>query len=187
MNLQISGRHMDIGTSFQTFIQDHFSTVVSRYFGRAVDGAAVFTKENSHIHAEVSVHPGRGLNIHAKANGSDPHQVFMDALDKLNIQMRRYKARLRDHHKQEKETFSHEATHYIVGDHHEEESTVPDTPPIVAEMSASIPFLTVSEAVMHMDLSNESALLFKNKATDVLNMVYRRKDGAIGWVDPTIS
>ncbi len=184
MNLQISGRHMDIGPSFQTFIEEHFETVVSRYFGRAVDGAAVITKENSHIHAEISVHPGRSLNIHARANGSDPHQTFMDALDKLNIQMRRYKARLRDHHKQEKETFSYDAMQYVVGDHHEEEAVVPDTPPIVAEISAKIPSLTVSEAVMHMDLSNDGALFFKNKASGVFNMVYRRKDGAIGWVDP---
>ena len=182
MQLKITGRHIDIGESLHAHISKHFTTVAERYFGRTVDGTVTLTKDGSHIHVDISVHPGRSLIIHAKEEGMDPYHTFDAALDKLNVRMRRHKSRLRDHQSIPREV-DMQGLHSILP-LESLENELSEAPPVIAEIATDILTLSVPEALMHLDLSGHNALLFKNKASGIFNMVYIRPDGTIGWVDP---
>lgn len=184
MQLKITGRHIDIGESLQSHIREHFSTVASRYFGRTVDGAVTLTKSGSYIQVDIGVHPGRTLEIHVRGEGTDPYHAFDATLDKLNIRMRRYKSRLRNHQSVPREEIL-PVFQSILPAQDALEEEIHEAPAVVAEIETDIPSLSVSEALMHLDLSGHSALFFKNKGTEVFNMVYIRPDGNIGWIDPT--
>lgn len=185
MNLAITGRHINIGEAFQMHIREKFETVVKKYFGRTVDGAITISKDHNEIYADISVHPGKGLVIQAKAHEHDAYIAFDNALDKLDLRMRKYKARLRDHHKGPKESEILLGLQYVVQPQVEEEN-LGEAPAIIAEIEGQVPTLSVSEAVMALELSDESALLFKNVKHGGFNMVHRRSDGQIGWVDPEV-
>ncbi|MBS0186209.1 MAG: ribosome-associated translation inhibitor RaiA [Proteobacteria bacterium] len=190
VQVKITGRHIDIGESLQTHIREHFSTVASRYFGRTVDGSVTLTKSGSQIHVDIGVHPGRSLEIHVKGDGLDPYHAFDATLDKLNVRMRRYKSRLRDHQSIPREDNAiHRGLQYILPNQdididNVEEEISDAAPAVIAEIETDIPSLSLPEALMHLDLSQHSALFFKNKGTGNFNMVYIRPDGNIGWVDP---
>ena len=186
VQVKITGRHMDIGESLQTHIQEHFSTVASRYFGRTVDGSVTLTKSGSQIQVDIGVHPGRSLDIHVKGDGSDPYHAFDATLDKLNIRMRRYKSRLRDHQSIPREDNAiHRGLHYVLPNQEVDDEEISEAAPaVIAEIETDIPSLSLPEALMHLDLSQHSALFFKNRGTGNFNMVYVRPDGNIGWVDP---
>lgn len=185
MQLTITARHIDIGEALQTYMREHFETVVSRYFGKAVDGSVTVSKEGYLIHMDISAHPGRGLLIQAKGNDTDPYAAFDATLDKLNLRMRKYKARLRDHHKIPRNEDILQGFQYIIPEQEDREhETTQDVPVIIAEIETQIPTLSVSEALMQLDFSDHPALLFKNKSSGIFNMIYRRTDGNIGWVDP---
>lgn len=185
VQVKITGRHIDIGESLQAHIREHFSTVASRYFGRTVDGSVTLTKSGSQIQVDIGVHPGQSLEIHVKGDGADPYHAFDATLEKLNVRMRRYKSRLRDHQGIPREDNAiHRGLHSVLPNQEEEEE-ISDAPhAVIAEIEEDIPTLSLPEALMHLDLSQHSALFFKNKGTGVFNMVYIRPDGNIGWVDP---
>ena len=136
MQLTITGRHIDIGEALQTHIREHFEAVVSRYFGRTVAGSVTVSKEGYLIHIDISAHPGSGLLIQAKGNGPDPYAAFDATLDKLNLRMRKYKARLRDHHKIPRNEEMLQGFQYVIPeqDDREHEQTQ-DAPPIIAEIA----------------------------------------------------
>lgn len=186
VQVKITGRHMDIGDSLQSHIQEHFSVVSSRYFGRAVSGSVTLTKSASQIQVDIGVHPGQGLEIHVKGEGTDPYHAFDATLDKLNIRMRRYKSRLRDHQSipREDNTIHLGLQSIFPNQESISEEILDAAPAVIAEIEAEILSLSLPEALMHLDLSQHSALLFKNKGTGIFNMVYIRPDGNIGWVDP---
>lgn len=183
MNLAITGRHINIGEAFQEHIHHKFEAVVKKYFGRTVDGSVTVSKEHNEIYADISAHPGRGLIIQAKAHEHDPYLAFDAALDKLDLRMRKYKTRLRDHHKVPKEAEILQGLQYVLQPQEEEVELV-DAPAVIAEIETYVPTFHVSDAVMCLELSDEPAFLFKNIKHGGFNMVYRRSDGQIGWVDP---
>ncbi|MEE8188709.1 MAG: sigma 54 modulation/S30EA ribosomal C-terminal domain-containing protein, partial [Kiloniellales bacterium] len=138
--------------------------------------------------AVVAAHVGRGIQVQAQGAAEEPYPAFDTAAEHLAKRLRRYKGRLRDHHKDsgpKAETLL--AQQYILaGDDEEEaaEDVGQGQPAVVAEMTTEIPSLTVSEAVMRMDLADQPALMFRNSSHSGLNMIYRRTDGNIGWIDP---
>ena len=132
------------------------------------------------------LHANQGLVLKSHGQAQDAHLAFDQAADKIEKQLRRYKRRLKDRHQQSNQALRDEEAAYTVLDAGEPEAEeAPDAPAVIAETRTDIPEASVSDAVMLLDLRHTPALLFKNAGTGRHNMVYRRADGSIGWVEPS--
>ena len=192
MQVLVTGKQLDVGDSLRGHAEATTTAIVERYFERAIEAHVVFCRERHLILSDISVRAGRGLLVQCHGEASDPYVAFDSAAERLDKQLRRYKRRLRKHHKAAKDgADALAATDYVLAPIAEEEEAKPaadDQPPlIIAEMPTSIPRLTVSEAVMRLDLADLPALMFRNSAHGNLSLVYRRRDGNVGWVDPDLS
>ena len=188
MQVSVKGKQLDIGDALRSHIENNLDRILSKYFGNAIEAHVTLSREAHLYRAHVSAHVGRHIQLAAQGEADQPYPAFDTAADRLTKRLRRHKRRLRDHHKTNSDGIeTHSAQQYILaGDQAEEgiEADGEDQPIIVAEMTTDIPSLTVSEAVMRMDLAELQAMLFRNQAHGGLNMIYRRSDGNIGWVDP---
>lgn len=186
MQLTVKGKQIDVGDALRAHVADALSVIFDKYFGEPIEATVQFSREAHLIKVHISVHVGRGILLQSEAGADAPYPAFDLAADLIAKRMRRYKRRLRDHHRYAApETLP--AQQYILANETEDESGNEGggQPVIVAEMAEPIHTLSVSEAVMRMDLANINALLFRNSGHGGLNMVYRRNDGNIGWVDPS--
>lgn len=187
MQYQITGKQIDIGDALQTHVRDDLSTVVQKYAERPTNAQVVFSKSAHEFVCEATVHLSTGLTAQAKAHATEIYAAFDACSEKMEKQLRRYKRRLKDHHKDRAQPveLSGAASYILASDAGEPESE-PETlqPMIVAEMETRIPSLSVGEAVMQMELAGAPVLVFRNEGKDGLNVVYRRDDGNIGWIDP---
>ncbi len=188
MKYQISGKQIDIGDALQTHVKDELSAVVAKYAERPTDANIIFSKNAHEFVCEVIVHLSTGLNAQAKAHATEIYAAFDLAAEKMEKQLRRYKRRLKDHHRERANPVEVlGASSYILASDAETEAAEPETlqPMIIAEMETSISKLSVGEAVMQMELAHAPVLVFRNEKTGSVNVVYRRDDGNIGWIDPS--
>lgn len=190
MNLSVSGKQIDVGDALRQHVQTALEEAVGKYFDAAIDGAVTFSRENYLFCCDIQVHARRGIFMQAEAEADEIYVAFDRALDRIAKRLRRYKRRLRDHHQsngQDAEAMP-AAQYLLAGDAAEEEAPHEEPakldPVVVAEMQTRLLTLTVGEAVMHLDLIGQPAMMFRNRAHGGLNMVYRRSDGNIAWVDP---
>jgi ribosome hibernation promoting factor len=186
MHLIIKGHHLDVGDALREHVRGSLEGVFEKYFGTAIDGTVIFSRDAHLLRASLTVHVGRGIMAQSEGMADQAYAAFDLAAERLAKRLRRHKRRLRDHHKLPVET-PRPADHYVLASDQEDssDSDSADGPPaVIAEMKADIPALTVREAVMRLDLADSGALMFVNRAHGGLNMVYRRSDGNIGWVDP---
>jgi len=193
MQLSVNGKQLDIGDSLKEHIEREVPTIVGKYFACPTDADVTVSKEGSTFRTDISVHVGKGIVVQGHARSEDPYASFDEAAEHMAKRLRRYKRRLRDHHRDRSAKSAKEevlyAAQYVLAQEedpvpHVDEQAEPDQPVIVAEMQTQIERLSVGEAVMRMDLANLPAMLFRNSAHGGLNMVYVRTDGNIGWVDP---
>lgn len=187
MRYQISGKQIDVGEALQTHVEDELGTIITKYAERPTDAQVVFSKNASEYMCETIVHLSTGLTAQAKAKAHEIYAAFDQCSEKMEKQLRRYKRRLKDHHKDRTEPVELlNASTYILASEKEGEDSEPDslTPVIVAEMETKVPSLSVGEAVMQMELAGAPVLVFRNEGNNGLNVVYRRDDGNIGWIDP---
>ncbi len=187
MRYQISGKQIDIGEALQTHVKTELGEAVSKYAQRPTDASVVFSKSAHEYVCEATVHLSTGLTAQAKAHETEIYAAFDACCEKMEKQLRRYKRRLKDHHKDRVEPVEIlGAASYILASEAEADTQEPDTlqPIIVAEMETKIPSLSVGEAVMQMELAGAPLLIFRNEGKAGLNVVYRRDDGNIGWIDP---
>jgi len=187
MRYQISGKQIDIGDALRSHVEAELGSAVEKYAERPTDAQIVFSKSGHEFVCEATVHLSTGLNAQAKAHEPEIYAAFDACCSKMEKQLRRYKRRLKDHHKARSEPVELAgASSYILASESENETQEPDTlqPIIVAEMQTRIPSLSVGEAVMQMELAGAPVLVFRNEGKDGLNVVYRRDDGNIGWIDP---
>jgi len=187
MRYQISGKQIDIGEALQTHVQGELSAVVKKYAERPTEAVVVFSKSAHEFVCEATVHLSTGLTAQAKAHQTEIYAAFDSCCDKMEKQLRRYKRRLKDHHKDRAEPVEiYGASSYILASDSESDAQEPETlqPIIVAEMETKIPSLSVGEAVMQMELAGAPVLVFRNEGKEGVNVVYRRDDGNIGWIDP---
>jgi ribosomal subunit interface protein len=188
MQLSVKGKQLNVGDALRTHVSDSLSRILGKYFGDAIEVSVTISRDGHMYRAVVMAHVGRGIQVQAQGGAEEPYPAFDTAAEHLAKRLRRYKGRLRDHHKNsvpKVETLL--AQQYILaGDDEEEaaEDVGQGQPAVVAEMTTEIPSLTVSEAVMRMDLADQPALMFRNSSHSGLNMIYRRTDGNIGWIDP---
>lgn len=187
MRYQISGKQIDIGTALQTHVKAELDSVIQKYAERPTDANVVFSKSAHEFSCEATVHLSTGLTASAKAKGTEIYAAFDSCNAKMEKQLRRYKRRLKDHHKDRTQPVEHfGASSYILASEEGSDDSEPETlqPIIVAEMETNIPSLSVGEAVMQMELAGAPVLVFRNEGKDGVNVVYRRDDGNIGWIDP---
>lgn len=187
MRFQISGKQIDIGEALQTHVQDVLGGTVGKYAGRPTDASVFFSKSGHEYVCETTVHLSTGLNAAASAHAPEIYAAFDAACEKMDKQLRRYKRRLKDHHKDREQPVEVSgASSYILAAEPHADQVEPESlqPLIVAEMETKIPSLSVGEAVMQMELAGAPVLVFRNEKKDGLNVVYRREDGNIGWIDP---
>jgi ribosomal subunit interface protein len=186
MQLHISGRHVDLGEAFQGHVETRISEGLSKYLDR-VTSVDVVVSKGAHQQFEVNIHGNTGthagVTLKSQGRASDLYAAFDDAATKAEKQLRRYKHRLKDHHRGEGKSYT--AKKYVLQpEAHDAELEEKGAPVVLAEKPTSIEHLSVSEAVMKMDLADLPALLFFNAGTGRINVVYRRVDGNISWVDP---
>ena len=185
MDISVRGKNLDVGDALRTHAEGHLGNVVGKYFNHAIDATVVFSREGQSMSTDISVHPGpRGLVVQSSAEAADAYAAFDGALERVGKQLRRYTRRLANHHKaRPQDTLA--AQQYVIQPDDENEEIPEDAQPaIIAEMETHVATLTVSEAVMRMDLGDLPVVMFTNSANGVLNVVYRRADGNIGWIDP---
>lgn len=192
MDIRVSGHQVEVGDALKEHVEDRLSAIADKYFSRAISAQTTFGK-GPHDHGfqcTIVAHVMQGVILKGEAsNASDAHLAFEEAAGHVEKQLRRYTKRLKDHHKngnggEAPLEFPEANAGYTVFQGGDEESEPQDNPPIVAETRVDIPDASVSDAVLMLDLRNTNALLFKNSGTGVYNMVYRRRDGSIGWVEP---
>ncbi|MBV6631783.1 MAG: ribosome-associated translation inhibitor RaiA [Alphaproteobacteria bacterium] len=185
MQLSIIGKNMDIGEALREYVEENLSALTEKYFSNPLNGKVIVAKDANQYMVDISVHVGRNILLQASARAHEPYPAFDAAGERIEKRLRRYKRKLRDHNRDAVEEIK--ASQYVI-DH--SEASEPDSevtegePTIVAEMPIMIEELTVSEAVMRLDLGELPAVMFRNRAHGGLNVIYRRADGHIGWIDP---
>lgn len=192
MQITVQGKQMDLGDALRTHVSEKLEELNSKYFNHATGATVTFAPEgHGHgvVRAYINIRIGKDISVMADSKAGDAHSAFDAAAEKVGKQMRRYKTRLRDHHERIEKTPEEEmlrARDYVLAASSEtaEEETTEDNPLVIAEDMRHIQTMSVSEAVMRMDLAGDTALLFRNANHNGLNMVYRRGDGNIGWIDP---
>lgn len=186
MEIRVSGHQMDTGAALQSHASDRLNNVVGKYFTRAVSSNVTFGKAPAGaFRCDIVTHAGNGLVLKGAAIAADAHIALDQAAEKIDKQLRRYKRRINDRHEQSAHAIKlHEAAYTVFEEPSHEEDEHVDAPVVIAETRIDVPETTVSDAVMMLDLRNTAALLFKNAGTGQHNMVYRRGDGSIGWVEP---
>ena len=187
MQYQISGKQIDIGEALQTHVRDDLGTVVQKYAERPTNAQVIFSRSAHEYVCEATVHLSTGLTAQAKAHATEIYAAFDACSEKMEKQLRRYKRRLKDHHKERAQPVELSgASSYILASDSGTDDVEPESlqPIIVAEMETNIPSLSVGEAVMQMELAGAPVLVFRNEGKNGLNVVYRRDDGNIGWIDP---
>jgi ribosomal subunit interface protein len=185
MQIQINGKHIDIGDALREHVEQRLGAFVEKYFENAVDANVTFSREAHLYKCDAKVHLPTGIHAQATASADEIYASFDSCLERIDKQLRRYKRRLKDHHSKRAAPVevAPEPAYVIHGGEHDEEPSTLD-PVIVAEMTMDIKTITVGEAVMQMELAHAPFLMFRNTDHGGINVVYRRDDGNIGWVDP---
>lgn len=184
MSVRVSGKHMEIGESFRTRIDDHVSGAVRKYFDGGFSSHVTVEKSGSRFQADCKIHLDTGVVLHATGEAQDPQPAFDAAAERIEKRLRRYKRRLKDHHANSQPSQA-ELAYAVVGSGDEDADEVPEdyAPAIIAESTKQLVTRSVANAVMALDMTDERILMFRNAGNDALNVVYRRNDGNIGWID----
>ena len=180
MDIRVAGHQVDTGESLREHAARRMAEITEKYFSRSVGANVTFGRgPNNDFTCDIIAPVVQGVVLKASYSAREPQMAFNGAADRIEKQLRRYTNRLKDHKVDESEPFVENAGYTIFAAG--EEASFPT---IVAETRVDIPESSVSDAVMLMDLRNTSALLFRNSGTGEFNMIYRREDGNIGWVEP---
>jgi ribosomal subunit interface protein len=187
MRYQISGKQIDIGEALQTHVKAEIGEIVEKYAQRPTEAVVVFSRNGYELHCEAVIHLSTGLTAQAKGHATEIYAAFEACRERLDKQLRRYKRRLRNHHRDRAVPVEFDGgASYILAASEDHDETEPETlqPIVIAEMETKIPSITVGEAVMQLELAGQRMLVFRNEGHGGVNVVYRREDGNIGWIDP---
>ncbi|MET0407972.1 MAG: ribosome-associated translation inhibitor RaiA [Hyphomicrobium sp.] len=186
MTIQITGKNVEVGDAFQTYAGDKIRGVLQKYLAREVDGHVRLERERELFKTTCSVRLTNGLLLEAHGEGADGYGSVDSAAHRLETRFRRYKGRIKNHLSAEaaRRKVDIAARDYVVSLQDDDEPEQDEANPlIIAEGQRNISHMTVSQAVLQLDLSEASFMIFKNAAHGGLNVVYRRTDGHIGWID----
>ena len=195
MHITVSGKQVEMSDALRTRVSQQLDVIAGKYFDQALEAHVTFSRARSFFTCDINVHAGRGLMLRGEGEAADANSAFDDAAEHIAKRLRRYRRRVNEHSRDlaNKER-PQKARQYILRQEEEEESAPAageiqvangTYATVIAESPAEIAELSVGDAVMRMDLADQTVMMFRNTATKELNVVYRRSDGHIGWIDPT--
>lgn len=190
MDIRVSGHQVDTGDALRQHVSDRLQGIADKYFSRAISAHVTLGRgpHDNGFTCDIVAHVMQGLVLKGRGDAMEAHLAFDGAADKIEKQLRRYMRRLKDRNGAQGAANGYDPAAdnagYTVFSETSEDVEPQDFPPVIAEMRVDVPDATVSDAVMMLDLRNTNALLFRNSGTGAHNMVYRRGDGTIGWVEP---
>lgn len=189
MQITVSGKQVDLSDALQTRVSTHLTTIAGKYFDDALEAHVTFSRARSFFTCDINVHAGRGLRLRGEGEAADANTAFDDAAEHIAKRLRRYRRRVNEHSRDLANRERPEAARQYILRQEEEGAEPAEAEPstyatVIAEHQTEISRLTVSEAVMRMDLADQVVLMFRNSTSGTLNVVYRRGDGNIGWIDP---
>jgi len=187
MNLRVSGKNLDVGEALRTNITDQIDAAVSKYFDGGYTGHVIVEKEGSTFKVECKIHLDTGIDLVANGAAKDAHPAFDKAAERIEKRLRRYKRKLKDHRAAAGHKSQVAPAYILAGPGDDEENAEDDNaaPAIIAENETAIRTMTVSTAVMAMDLSSQDVYVFRNPDSGEINVLHTRPDGNIGWIDPS--
>ncbi|MCQ0989516.1 ribosome hibernation-promoting factor, HPF/YfiA family [Jiella marina] len=183
MSLRVSGKHMDVGEAFRIRIEERLGEAVDKYFDGNFSGTVVVSKDGSRYTTDCTVHLDTGVVFQATGAAHDPEASFVEASERIDKRLRRYKRRLKGH----QNNGHKEMAYSIMAAIPDEAEEVPEdyAPAIIAETTLKVGTHSVAGAVMELDRQDSPFVLFRNAQSGDLNIVFRRSDGNYGWVDPS--
>jgi ribosomal subunit interface protein len=197
MQINVSGKQVDLSDSLRTRVQSNLDMIAAKYFDHALEAHVTFGRARSFFTCDINVHAGRGLTLRGEGEAGDAHSAFDDAAEHIATRLRRYRRRVNDHHRDlaGRERPQAARAYILRAETEEEQPALADAhngngapaaafATVIAETQTEISHLSVSDAVMRMDLADQTVLMFRNSTTGAFNVVYRRSDGNIGWIDP---
>jgi ribosomal subunit interface protein len=191
MQVQVSGKHVDVGDALRERVTDEITTSIGKYFERGGDADVVVSREGHSFRVDCAVQLASGQQLRSHGLGGDAHAAFGAALHKVETRIRRYKRKLKSHSNAANAKAAETASYFVLqspdeapDDHWDEAGEQPPAGLVIAETDHAIKTLTVSAAVMELDLAEAQTVMFRNAAHGGLSVVYRRPDGNIGWIDP---
>lgn len=191
MQITVSGKQVDLSDALRTRVADHLELIAGKYFDHALEAYVTFSRARSFFTCDINVHAGRGLRLRGEGEAADAHSAFDDAAEHIAKRLRRYRRRVNEHARDLANRERPEAARSYVLRQDDEPGAAANGhagsnayATVIAEAPTEISRLSVGEAVMRMDLADQAVLMFRNSATGELNVVYRRGDGHIGWIDP---
>jgi ribosomal subunit interface protein len=186
MSLRVSGKSVDIGDAFRGHVESRIGDALDKYFDGGFTGHVTVEREGHGYKTDCAIHLDTGIVLKSEGRAPDIHQSFDIAADRIDKRLRRYKRRLKEHHHRKNE--SAPAIEYVLANLDEAaESQAEGDPVVIAEQVTSLETMTVGGAVMTLDLTDSSVVVFRNAGHGGINVVYRRSDGHIGWIDPTLN
>jgi len=193
MHITVSGKQVELSDALRTRVSDHLDVIANKYFDHALEAQVTFSRARCFFTCDINVHAGRGLRLRGEGEASDANGAFDDAAEHIAKRLRRYRRRVNEHardsaHRERPQA----ARQYILqqedagAERADSGSMEPSAyATVIAEQATEISLLSVGEAVMRMDLADQPVLMFRNSGTGELNVVYRRSDGNVGWIDPS--
>jgi ribosomal subunit interface protein len=187
MPFRVSGKNLDIGEALRERVSARIVEALSKYFDGGYSGHVTVEKEGFGFRTECAIHLDSGMTLHTEANAADAYASADGAAQRIEKRLRRYKRRLKDHHAARSNGANGvEALSYVIEapDRESEDEVSELNPVIIAESTTVLKQLSVSEAVMELDLTGAPVVVFRHASDGRVNLVYRRPDGNVGWVDP---
>ncbi|MBZ0218587.1 MAG: ribosome-associated translation inhibitor RaiA [Fimbriimonadaceae bacterium] len=188
MQLKITGKNIDVGEALSEHVTDRVEHAVGKLFNGEGSGHVTFEREGQGFKVDCSIHLDSGIHLQSSGSNEDAYKGFDQAADRIEKRLRRYKRRLKNHHNQYGGAEHELSPAYVIETQDDADTQSDENPPIiVAEYSAPLMKVSVSTAVMQLDLTDRNFLLFRNASHGGLNIVYKRDDGNIGWLDPDMT
>ncbi len=194
MQITVSGKQIELSDALRARVSEHLDQIAGKYFDSALEAHVTFSRARSFFTCDINVHAGRGLRLRGEGEAADAHAAFDDAAEHIAKRLRRYRRRVNEHARDlAGRERPEDGRQYVLREEDEapEAGALPAAgaeagtfATVIAEAATEISRLTVSEAVMRMDLANQPVLMFRNSSSGELNVVYRRSDGNVGWIDP---
>ena len=188
MQYTVTGRHLNVGAELRKHAEEHLEAAIGKFELRPTEAVAILSRETHGCSSEITVHLSSGISVQSKASSSDIFSAFDNSCERMEKQLRRYKRRLKNHHRERTDPVEFQEVPSFVlessGDHHEDDEPESLQPVVIAEMETRIPTLSVGEAVLQLELADAPVLVFHNDAHGGVNVVYRRDDRNIGWIAP---
>lgn len=187
MSLRVSGKNMDVGDALRGKAEEQIEAAVSKYFDGGYEGLLTIEHEGSGFKVECTIHLDTGVALQAGSTAGDATGAFEIMVEHIEKRLRRYKRKLKSHRRKADPNGIAAQAYVLAAPSDDEELAEDFSPPVIAETTSNLREMSVGEAVMELDLTQSAVVVFRHAGHGGLNVVYRRADGNIGWIDPALT